>query len=117
MSERLGRDVPAEQISEELPEVSSSPEVSSNAETWSIALPDSVYLRASPHLEHEPPAWLGSTLRRWMRLVCIALTPEGETWTRETLVGLETEASGIVCGDRDCARSRVMDHPCSGCRE
>ncbi|MDP9903096.1 DUF3592 domain-containing protein [Arthrobacter bambusae] len=68
MKDQPARGAPAEQVSEEAQDAPASLEVSGDAEAWSVALPDGVLLRASPYLGHNPPAWLGSSLRRRMQL-------------------------------------------------
>ncbi|MCZ9880647.1 DUF3592 domain-containing protein [Arthrobacter sp. B2a2-09] len=69
MKDRQGNDVPVEPVGEVLP---SSREMVGGEESWSVALPDSVHLKASPHLAHQTPAWPGSSLRRRMRLTVAA---------------------------------------------
>ncbi|GAA5189530.1 MULTISPECIES: DUF3592 domain-containing protein [Arthrobacter] len=72
MKDRPGNDVPVDHVGEGLP--SSPREMVGGVESWSVALPDGVNLKASPHLDHQPPAWQGSSLRRRMRLTVAAFT-------------------------------------------
>jgi hypothetical protein len=68
----MSSDVPAEKAGGELPGTSSSGDVAGGVDAWSVALPDGVCLMASPELAWKPPAWLGSSLRRRMRLTVAA---------------------------------------------
>ncbi|GAP60584.1 hypothetical protein AHiyo1_41430 [Arthrobacter sp. Hiyo1] len=70
MKDRQGNDVPGEHVGEGV--LSAPREVVGDEESWSFALPDGVRLKASPYLAHQAPAWLGSSLRRRMRLTVAA---------------------------------------------
>lgn len=70
MKDRQGGDARVEHVGAGVP--SPPGEVAGDVETWSVALPDGLNLKASPHLEHQPPAWPGSSLRRRMLLTATA---------------------------------------------